>query len=67
MYAGGDILGLSDALRQIVRLVPEDAKVIPGHGPLASTSDIRHAIEVLDAMRDAVAEQIAHGEYKAQQ
>src|SRR5579863_7088176 len=38
-YAGGSILGLADALREIVRRVPEDAKVIPGHGPQASISD----------------------------
>lgn len=60
-YAGGDVLGLADALRQIVKLVPDDAKVIPGHGPLASMSDIRRAIRILDEMRDAVALQVKKG------
>jgi len=60
-YAGGDVLGLTEALRQIVKRVPDDAKVIPGHGPLSSMSDIRRAIRILDAMRDAVSLQIKKG------
>jgi cyclase len=60
-YAGGDILGLADALREIVRRVPEDAKVIPGHGPQASMGDIRRAIRILDEMRDAVAVGVKQG------
>lgn len=60
-YAGGDILGLAGALREIVRRVPENAKVIPGHGPQASISDIQRAIRILDEMKDAVAVQVRQG------
>jgi glyoxylase-like metal-dependent hydrolase (beta-lactamase superfamily II) len=60
-YAGGDILGIADALREIVRRVPENAKVIPGHGPLSTIGDIRRAIRILDEMRDAISLQIKNG------
>jgi cyclase len=60
-YAGGSILGLTDSLRKIVTLVPDDAKVIPGHGPQASISDIRHTIRVLDEVEDAVSQQVGAG------
>jgi cyclase len=60
-YAGGDILGLTDALRAIVEQVPADAQVIPGHGPLASVSDIQRAIRILDAMKETIAVQVAKG------
>ena len=60
-YAGGDVLGLANALREIVKRVPADAKVIPGHGPLATIGDVQSAIRVLDEMKDAVALQIKAG------
>ncbi len=60
-YAGGDVLGLADALREIVKRVPGDAKVIPGHGPLASIGDIQRAIRILDEMKDAMVRQIKAG------
>jgi glyoxylase-like metal-dependent hydrolase (beta-lactamase superfamily II) len=60
-YAGGNILGLADALREIAALVPDDAKIIPGHGPQASMSDIRHTISVLDEVENAVSQQVGSG------
>jgi cyclase len=60
-YAGGDALGLADALREIVKRVPDDAKVIPGHGPLSSIGDIRRAIRILDEMKGAISLQIKNG------
>jgi glyoxylase-like metal-dependent hydrolase (beta-lactamase superfamily II) len=63
---GGKILGLADALRKIVELVPEDAKVIPGHGPVASIADIRDTIRVLDQVEAAVAQQVENGKTLAE-
>ena len=58
---GRQALGLADALRKIVALVPEDATVIPGHGPQASVSDIRRTITVLDGVKNAIAQQVRAG------
>jgi cyclase len=63
---GGQILGLADALRRIVALVPEDAKVIPGHGPPASITDIWDTIRVLDEVEAAVAQQVENGKTLAE-
>lgn len=59
--AGGTALGLADALRKIVALVPVDATVIPGHGAQASVSDIRRTITVLDGVENAIAQQVRAG------
>jgi len=58
---GGNILGVAEELRRIATLVPADAKVIPGHGPLASVSDILRGSKALDQLRDAIAAQMAKG------
>jgi glyoxylase-like metal-dependent hydrolase (beta-lactamase superfamily II) len=60
-YAGGNMLGVAEQLRRIVALVPEDAKIIPGHGPLASVNDLRRAIKILDDMKVVIAAQVAKG------
>lgn len=59
--AGGNMLGLNDELHKILELVPTDAKVVPGHGTLASVLDVRNASKALDGIRDAVAAQVANG------
>src|SRR5580658_409128 len=42
---GGNMVGVIDALRKIVELIPTDAKVIPGHGAQASMSDVPHSLQ----------------------
>jgi cyclase len=60
-YAGGNQLGINDELHEIITLLPADVKIIPGHGPLASMSEVRVASKALDGIRDVVAAQIAKG------
>jgi cyclase len=59
--AGGNMLGSNDELHQIVALLPDNAQVIPGHGPVASMIDVRVASKALDGIRDAIAAQVAQG------
>jgi cyclase len=58
---GGNMVGVIDALRKIVKLIPEGAKVIPGHGAQASMNDVRHSLQVLEAMENAIQHQISAG------
>jgi glyoxylase-like metal-dependent hydrolase (beta-lactamase superfamily II) len=58
---GGVITGVIDELKVIETLAPEDAKVIPGHGPPASLADVRAAQKALEDMRDAIQRQIHSG------
>jgi cyclase len=60
-YAGGNQLGVNDELHEITGLLPEDVKIIPGHGPLASMSEVRAASKALDGIRDVIATEIAKG------
>jgi cyclase len=60
-YAGGNMLGVNEELHRITALAPGDAMIIPGHGPLSSMNEVRKASRALDAIRDAVAAQIAKG------
>src|ERR1700722_9424443 len=57
----GNMLGVIDALRKIVELIPADAKVIPGHGAQSSMSDVRHSLQVLQGMENAIQRQIGAG------
>jgi cyclase len=57
----GTMLGVIEALRKIVSLVPEDAKVIPGHGPQASLSDVRRSLKALEGIRDAIERPVRAG------
>lgn len=59
--AGGKALDLPNALRTIVQSVPEDAKVIPGHGRQATMADLRRAITILDEVRAVMVQQIGAG------
>jgi cyclase len=63
---GGSMVGVIDALRKIVELVPADAKVIPGHGAQASMSDVRHSLQVLEGMEKAIQRQVTAGKTLAE-
>jgi cyclase len=58
---GGTMAGVIDELRRILRLIHADAKVVPGHGAQASMSDVRHSLEVLEAMQNAIQPQVRAG------
>ena len=48
---GGTILGLIEALEFVLPQIPADAKVIPGHGAVASRADVARGLEVLKEMK----------------
>ncbi len=60
-YAGGNMLGMNEQLHDIVALLPEDVRIVPGHGPMVSLSEVRRASKALDDIRDTVAAQVAKG------
>lgn len=57
----GNMVGVIAALLRIVELIPADAKVIPGHGAESSMSDVRHSLQVLEGMENAIQRQIVAG------
>jgi glyoxylase-like metal-dependent hydrolase (beta-lactamase superfamily II) len=50
--SGGSVLGLVENLDEVLRALPDDVKVIPGHGPVSSKAELRAFTEML---RDCVA------------
>lgn len=38
---GGSVIGLAEAIGKIISMFPEDVKIIPGHGDLATLSDLK--------------------------
>ena len=38
---GGNAVGLRDSIGEVLKHLPADAKVIPGHGPLSSVDDLK--------------------------
>ena len=38
---GGDVKGMADNVQAVIKQVPADVKVIPGHGPLADRDDLK--------------------------
>ena len=39
--AGGNALGMMSNVERLLAIIPSDAKIIPGHGPLATLDDLR--------------------------
>ena len=50
---GGHALGLRDNIAEMLAMIDDETRVIPGHGPLASKADLQH-------YHDQVAVSIAH-------
>jgi glyoxylase-like metal-dependent hydrolase (beta-lactamase superfamily II) len=41
LASGGSVQGLINNVAELIKLVPPDAKLIPGHGPLATLDDLK--------------------------
>jgi len=46
----------------VIGQVPTDVKVIPGHGPISSVTDVRAYLEMLKQTREVVAKAIKDGQ-----
>jgi cyclase len=58
---GGDLRGLIATLNAILVDLPSDTKLVPGHGPLSSTADLRHYVAMLEDSVRRVDQAIAAG------
>jgi cyclase len=50
--SGGSVRGLADNVEKAMAALPDDVKVIPGHGPLSTKADVR---KFTDLVRDCIA------------
>lgn len=59
--SGGSINGMIDAVEKVIAMLPPDAKVIPGHGPVSSVDDMRAYLKLLKDTREVVQNALQHG------
>ncbi|HEX2330366.1 MAG TPA: MBL fold metallo-hydrolase [Candidatus Angelobacter sp.] len=59
--SGGSVQGMIAGDEKVLAEVPDDVKIIPGHGPLATKDDLRKFIEMLKGTSAAVQSGIKAG------
>lgn len=64
--SGGDVAGYIQNVEKILELTPDDAKIIPGHGPLATKSDLKAFREMLVETTAIIRKGIADGKTAGQ-
>lgn len=56
--SGGSVQGLIKNLDSLIKLIPADAKLIPGHGPISTITDLKNyhqtIVETSDIVREAM-------------
>lgn len=63
---GGSSQGIADAMETMAKTLPQDVKVIPGHGPLSTLDDVRKFVTMLRETRAVVAKGVKAGKTAAQ-
>jgi cyclase len=59
--SGGSVSGMIDGLEKALTLIPPDARVIPGHGPLSTPADVHKFVDMLKDTRALVSKASADG------
>lgn len=59
--SGGSVLGIEKNIGEIIKMLPADVKVIPGHGPLATLDDVKAYHKVMVETIEIVRKQMAAG------
>lgn len=61
LSSGGNVLGLERSMRKILEDLPEDAILIPGHGPLSTRKDLEDYQQMLAESIELVRQKIDQG------
>lgn len=64
--SGGSVQGMIAACEDVLRSVPADAKIVPGHGEVASVEDLRSYLKMLQDTSATVAKALKAGKSLAQ-
>ena len=66
IISGGSVQGMIAACEDVLRRVPADARVVPGHGDVAGVTDLREYLQMLKDTSAAVAGALKAGKTLAQ-
>ncbi len=61
MDNGGSLDGYIAAQKRILEMADDESKIIPGHGPLATSADLKASIDMLESAKKAVGGLLAEG------
>jgi cyclase len=61
LASGGDVEGYARNVESVIAKIPADAKIIPGHGPLASVTDLKNFHRMLVETTGIVRERMKAG------
>lgn len=64
--SGGNYNGYIEALSRVLILIDEETKIIPGHGDLATKSDVKYSHDMMVALKNSVAYEYVSGKTKEQ-
>ncbi len=64
--SGGTVQGVIAAVKSVLQHIPENAKIIPGHGPLSSRSDLTAYLQMLTETLAYVKQQVNAGKSLAE-
>ncbi len=59
--AGGSIMGMLENIKELIRIIPKDAKIIPGHYALSDLDDLKSTRDMLQETIGLVIEKKADG------
>jgi glyoxylase-like metal-dependent hydrolase (beta-lactamase superfamily II) len=59
LSSGGSVQGMAAAVSAVIPMIPADAKVIPGHGPLSDVNGLKTFSRMLETSLDTVRQGIA--------
>jgi glyoxylase-like metal-dependent hydrolase (beta-lactamase superfamily II) len=66
LEGGGSVKGYMAAIEGVLKEMPADARIIPGHGPLASKADLQGYLAMLKETTGIVEKGLAAGKTKDQ-
>jgi glyoxylase-like metal-dependent hydrolase (beta-lactamase superfamily II) len=70
LVSGGDVEGLTKNITAVIKKLPADVKIIPGHGPVSTLDDLktyhRMLVETTNIVREAMAAGKSLDEIKAE-
>ncbi len=61
IYSGGSINGMIKVINQILPMLDENTKVVPGHGPLSTKAKLKEYVSMLTVIRDNVSRLMQKG------
>jgi cyclase len=65
-WYGGGMLRLMETLEMLLPQIPEDAKVVPGHGAISTRADVVRGLDVMKRMRAVVEAGVREGKTLAE-